>query len=310
MKKFIEYIIAVLLFILIFDKITLLMVRKGNGYGTDVLNFYKQEKNSINVLVLGSSHAYSSFNPYLIEEQTGLITYDFCTQQQPIWITYYYLKEALKYQTPKYLILEVHMAVANNEDYSEEQVNRDAIDKMKFSLNKINAIRTSVQNINDQISYYFSIIKYHSRYKEINENDKKTAFSGYTINNKGYIGLPKTDYKCDYKNYENEEIEKIHDKSEDYLKRIIKLSKENNIKLILVKTPAVYSENEYKKLNYINKIAVENDIMFLNYIKNIEALYLDFNNDFYDKGHLNKLGSEKFTKKFIEDAKMEDIKDD
>jgi len=72
MKKVIIVIVTILLFILIFDKLSLLFVRKGNGYGTDVLNFYKQEKNSIDILFLGSSHAYSSFNPYLIKEKTGL----------------------------------------------------------------------------------------------------------------------------------------------------------------------------------------------------------------------------------------------
>ena len=42
------------------------------------------------------------------------------------------------------------------------------------------------------------------------------------------------------------------------------------------------------------------DILFLDYINNMTDLNLDYNKDFYDTGHLNKNGSIKFTKKFIE----------
>jgi len=300
MKKVIIVIVTILLFILIFDKLSLLFVRKGNGYGTDVLNFYKQEKNSIDILFLGSSHAYSSFNPYLIKEKTGLNGYNFSTQQQPLWITYYYLKEALKYQNPKYIVLEVHMAVVGDQDFAEESVNRDAIDKKIFFLNKIKTINSSVED--DRLSYYFNIIKYHSRYKELNITDIKTAFCGYTVDNKGYIALPKTNYVFENTTLYNNEIQNITEKNEEYLMNIIDLAKEKNIELILVKTPATYSSEAYKKLNYINEISKKNKIIFLNYIENLDTINLDYNNDFYDSGHLNGHGSNKFTQRFIEDA--------
>ena len=143
-KIILKSIIFILIFLLLLHMLSILLVRKGNGYGTDVFDFYKQDKNSIDILYLGSSHAYSSFNPYLIEEETKLNGYVFATQQQPLWITYHYLKEALKYQKPKYIVLEVHMAVVQKNDYAEEQVNRDAIDKMRLSKNKLEVIGRSL----------------------------------------------------------------------------------------------------------------------------------------------------------------------
>lgn len=301
MKKLLRIIVICLIFIIIFDRLTILLIRKGNGYGTDVLNFYKQPKNSIDILFLGSSHAYTAFNPYLIEEKTGLSGYVFATQQQPIWITYYYLKEALKYQTPKYVVLEVHMAIVGNDEYSEEQVNRDAIDKMKFSINKINAIKTSVSSDEDKMSYYFNIIKYHNRYKELSFTDFKTAFLGYTVDNKGYIALPNDNYIYNNSNEYNDEVEQIFPKNLEYLNKIIELSKMNNIKLILVKTPAFYTREEISKLNFLEKLAKEEDLLYLNYIKEMDKLKLDFNTDFYDSGHLSKTGSEKITLDLIKE---------
>lgn len=303
-KEKLIIIIILIISIIAFDRLTLLLVRKGNSYGTDVLNFYKQPRNSIDLIVLGSSHAYTSFNPYLIEEETGLKTYDFCTQQQPLWITYYYLKEALKYQHPKYIVLESHMAVVGNYDYAEEQVNRDAIDKMRFSSNKVDTIKNSVENEEDRMSYYLNIIKYHSRYKEVDVVDIKTAFLGYTIDNKGYIALEETGYVFDNTNeLTNNEIE-IYKKNIEYLNKIINLAKEENIKLIIVKTPTSYGQEDMARLNYVKRVANENDILFLDYMNDMDDLNLDYSKDFYDAGHLNKNGSIKFTNKFTEIIKQ------
>lgn len=54
MKKEIKQILIIIIILLIstviFNKLTILLVRKGNGYGSDVLNFYKQPKNSLDVV--------------------------------------------------------------------------------------------------------------------------------------------------------------------------------------------------------------------------------------------------------------------
>ena len=304
LEKIVVYLVFILALIFLLQKTSLLFVRKGNGYGTDVLNFYKQENNSIDVLVLGSSHAYSAINPYLIEEETGLNAYNFCTQQQPVWITYHYFKEALKTQNPQYVILELFTVIDGEGDYAEESVNRDAIDKMRISLNKIETIRVSVDKKEDRIPYYFNIIKYHTRYKELNATDFRTAFLGETLDNKGYIALPKTDYIFPEQKLRNDEKAEIYSKNLKYLNKIIDLAEDNNMELILVKTPALYDEQSLARLNTIKKIAENKNIILLDYVNNMETLNLDYSNDFYDHGHLSGTGSDKFTKKLIEDLNL------
>ena len=296
-KIILKVILFLIIFIILFGITSIILVRKGNGYGTDIFGFYAEKRNSINILYLGSSHAYSSFNPYLIEEKTNLNGYVFATQQQPIWITYHHLIEALKYQKPKYVVLEVHMVAVQDKDYADEQVNRDAIDKMRPSKNKLDVIKTSVKE--DKLTYYFNIMKYHTRYKELKWIDFATVILNYSIDNKGYTKLPNQNYIYEYNNeIINDEVEKITEKNELYLNKIINLCKEKNIELIFVKTPCDYTEDNYKKLNYISELAKQNEILFLNYIENIDELNLDYTTDFYDSGHLNESGSNKLSEKF------------
>lgn len=304
-KKIIILLIITIIFIILFNIISFLLMDKWNGYGTDVLNFYKQDKNTIDILVLGSSHAYCSFNPYLIEEKTGFKAYNFCTQEQPIWITYHYLKEALKTQKPKYIFLDVHTVVALKSKYHIESVNRDALDRIKMSINKIEAINVSVETLEERMSYYFNIVKYHPRFKELNKNDFEVTFLGKTVDNKGHIALDAGDTKINIIKHENiDETINPPEKNIKYLEKIIQLAKENNIQLIFIKAPAIYSEERYKSLNYIKKIANKNEIKFFDYIRDIDKLNLDFQEDFFNAGHLSKTGSEKFTIHFLKELNL------
>ena len=60
--------------------------------------FYQLEKNSVDVLFLGSSHAVTAFDPCVLYENWGLTSYNLGSEQQSLLISYYWLKEALRYQ--------------------------------------------------------------------------------------------------------------------------------------------------------------------------------------------------------------------
>lgn len=85
-------------------------VKYGDGiYG--VTKFYELDDNTVDVLFLGSSHAYEDFNTGTLWDEFGIASYILAGSVQPMWNTYYYLKEALKTQTPELIILEGYMVV-------------------------------------------------------------------------------------------------------------------------------------------------------------------------------------------------------
>ncbi len=297
MKNIIKTVIFIVIFLVLLSICSDVFVLKGNGYGTDVIDFYNQKKNSLDVIFFGSSHSYATFSPYIIEEETNLSSYNFATQQQPINITYHYMIEALKYQKPKYFVLEIRM-LAVDDEYFATGVVRDALDKMKFSKNKIEAINESVENKSERMSYYINIIKYHSRYNELTKNDFKVAFTHKGIDNKGFIGLEGNDnIIIDNKQVLKETKEEIiTSRNKEYLKKMIKLAKDNGIELILVKSPCLLSSDDEAKYNYVETIAKENNLLFINYNKNNTIKYEK--GDFYDNGHLSLSGATKVSKDF------------
>lgn len=299
MKNLIKDLIFIIIFLFLLNICTNILVLKGNTYGSDVISFYNQKKNSLDIVFFGSSHSYATFSPDIIEKETGLKSYNFATQQQPIYITYHYMLETLKTQKPKYFVLETKM-LAVDDEFATEGVIRDAVDKMRTSINKINTINVSVKEKEERISYYFNIIKYHTRYNKLTKTDIKTGLTQKGIDNKGFKNLESNNDITinNEKILEITEKEQISNKNLKYLNKIIKLVNENNIELILVKSPCQLTEQDQKKYNWIEDYAKENEIYYVNYNTQTEQLNLK-SGDYYDMGHLSYEGAKKVTLDFL-----------
>lgn len=299
MKNLIKDLIFITIFLFLLNICTNILVLKGNTYGSDVISFYNQKKNSLDIVFFGSSHSYTTFSPDIIENATGLKSYNFATQQQPIYITYHYMLETLKTQKPKYFVLETKM-LAVDDEFATEGVTRDAVDKMRTSINKINTINLSVKEKEDRVSYYLNIIKYHTRYNELTKTDIKTGLTQKGIDNKGFKNLESNNDITinNEKILEITEKENISNKNFKYLKKMIKLAKENNIELILVKSPCQLTEQDQKKYNWIEDYAKKNEIYYVNYNTQTEQLNLK-RGDYYDIGHLSYEGAKKVTLDFL-----------
>lgn len=85
------------------NKILSFKFADGNQIFSD---FYHLEKDTVDVLVIGSSHAYVNYNNGTLWDEYGIASYDLGSSVQPMWNSYYYLKEALKTQDPELIVLE------------------------------------------------------------------------------------------------------------------------------------------------------------------------------------------------------------
>lgn len=230
---------------------------------TKIRGFYQEEKNSLDFVFVGSSQLYAHIAPAVLWQEYGMTSYDFAANEQPLWISYYYIKEALKYQKPKAVVLEVFTIYG--QDYEEEGVNHINLDDLPLSLNKLRAIHDSVPE-ELRYSYYFDLAKYHSTWSSLDKEKYLAAFSYEPDPMKGYSPFV---FEKAYEEKAREEIvnqretEPIPERAQLWLDRIVALTKEEGVDLIFLKTPNGNEERQ-KLYNSMELYAREKGIPFLN----------------------------------------------
>lgn len=298
MKKF-KIIMMFIIFIIVFIFLNMLVKPK---YMDDLIEgnltyeYYDELKNH-EVIFLGDCEVYANYSPMKLYSEYGINSYIRGNSQQLIWQSYGLLKETLKYEKPKIVIFNV-----NSMRYSEpvsEAYNRLMLDKMKWSKEKIEMINDSMLDNEDFISYVFPLLRYHSRYSELNKEDfkylfkeKKSSYNGFIVNKgiKPNTGLPNIKKLSDYR---------FSDRNYDYLNKIVSLCKDNGIKLILVKAPSLYPYWYKEYDDQIKEFALSNRVDYYNFINYVDNIGIDYNTDTYDAGlHLNLYGAEKLSNYF------------
>ena len=186
--------------------------------------------------------------------------------------------------------------------YSEpvsEAYNRLTIDYMKWSKQKFDIINASMTEEENIWYYIFPILRYHSRYDELTSEDfeylfkrKDNTFNGFLVN-KNIKPVESLPTKRPLGNYQFADI------CYEYLDKITKLCKDNEIKLVLIKAPSLYPYwyDEYDK--QIQEYAEKNDVDYYNLKNYVDEIGIDFSVDTYDAGlHLNLTGATKLSKFF------------
>lgn len=261
--------------------------------GAMIAEYYKEEKDH-DVVFIGDCELYENISPVTLWEEFGIHSYIRGSAQQLIWQSYYLMEETFQYETPKVVVFNV-LAMQYNEPQSEAY-NRMTLDGMKMSPYKINSIKASMTEEENMIEYIFPLLRYHSRITELGRDDITYLFHQDKVTHNGYYmrvdvkpagdipeGKPLGDYNFGENAYK-------------YLDKMVKLCKEHNVELVLVKAPSLYpywyDQWDEQMENYAN----EHGLKYYNFLSNIDEIGLDFSEDTYDGGlHLNLSGAEKMS---------------
>lgn len=264
--------------------------------------FYALEKNSLDVLFLGSSHVYNGINPVVFYEETGMRGFDLSSSNQDVYMSYVYLQEALKYQKPEYVVLDA--AMFNRGVFASQKYYEMSFDSMKFSKLKLDCLKEwkeldPEQRIADRL---VPLLAYHSRWEELRSwdfSDKNltTAINGY-IPSHTVMPVNRSEYD------ENDPLWDIPVLTRSYFEKLSNLCFENDIELILIIIPD--STARFGKTEPVKMLAWDYDLTCLDYneYERYEALGLDYSTDFKDQYHLNTYGADKFTKVLGQDLQM------
>ena len=277
--------------------------RNDNYWPLDVTyqSFYEMKNDSVDAIFLGSSHAISAFSPQELYDECGIRSFNLGSEEQSLVVSYYWLKEALRFQKPQAVVLDTVVCFPFMEtpyNCNEASI-RKALDPMKWSSVKTEAVRTigALDPKETFASYLFPIIRYHARWNDLSLSDirfftkENTSLKGYAVlsEDTADTGFEPLTPKADAVPAGMQNVMRT------YLEKIVQLCSENGIQLILVSTP--YTEMTAEVHQAVSGFAEEHDVRYVDFNEAsvIEAMNYDFPHDMADAGHANNFGAEKLT---------------
>ena len=239
-----------------------------------------EQDNTIDVLILGDSEAYSSISPLQIWQEKGYTSYLCATSNQTLDYTYQLLQRAFQGQSPKVVILET--------------------DAIYQTIQPQTAVMTWLKQ-------RFSIFRYHNRWKSLTWRDL-TGQASYTWTDetKGYhfsraINPSTIEGHMEPTNRRAE----ISTLSRHYVEKIHQLCQSNGARFILLSTPSTVNWNRAKH-NSVEELSRKLDCTYVDLNLETDRIPIDWNRDTRDKGdHLNYFGAVKVTKymaSYLEDT--------
>lgn len=267
-------------------------------------NLYRQPEDSVDVLVVGTSVTYAGINTNVLWEEYGIAAYDLCSAEQPFWIAYYTLKEALKTQDPKLVILDAKPATYRD-DYSKRGRTILSTYGIRSLENRSGAVLACLEDKNQALGYILGLPQVHSNYDSVSAGDfaYPADNGGRGKNWKGYIEEDSVE-RHERPNVQWTSIKKdINAREEEYARKIFELCTENGVEIMLVGMPNPDYANDHMYYNTLWSIAKEYGITGINYNDPNLRYGLRYSTDFADWQHLNVKGSVTFSLKFGEDLK-------
>ena len=280
--------------------------QEGIREGSMIEEFYKEPEKDFDVVFVGNCEVYSTYSPVVLWEEYGIHSYIRGSAEQYMPQTYYITKETLQYDTPKVLVFNVLSLLYD--EARTETYNRMTMDGMKNSSVKYDCIRASMMEDETLESYVFPLLRFHTRWKDIDNTDFEHFLTKDPVTHNGYymrVDTKGVDYLPDAKPLADPSFP---EKSMEYLDGIRQLCEENGISLLLVKAPSVYPYWYEEWDENVCKYADEYNLTYINLLDCADEIGIDYQTDTFDGGiHMNLSGAEKCSR-FL-GAKLQEIYD-
>jgi hypothetical protein len=270
------------------------LIYKPAGYAHMFLRMKEvKETKDIDVLFLGSSHTYRSFDPRIFRAY-GYQSFNMGSSMQTPMQTLLLLNRYLNSLNPKLIVYEITPKTFESEGV-ESSLNLLANDslgwdsfKMALALNNLKTYNTFLYacyiNLFNQDQYYSQgFVRGNDTYIPGGYVESKRLINPLDFNDVRTVNWSPFDYQL------------------QYFDDILKLIRKKNIKIILVQSPV--QKHEYDQY-YRNNDRI--DAYFSGKVKT----YLNFNKiltfddrlNFFDNWHLNQQAVDIFNKKLIEEV--------
>ncbi|MCF0229368.1 MAG: QueT transporter family protein [Parasporobacterium sp.] len=274
-------------------------------------NYYSVPAGTVDVLAVGTSLTYTNLNTNILWNEYGIACYDLATAEQPFWSTYAYLKEALRVQKPKLVLLDIKAMT-----YLDDKVDRTRTVLCSYGiLNPITRLQTIYECVEpeDFISFALGFPQVHTNYYKIKTSDFDVPpkYGNRGSSWKGYVEKDETAaHDTPNINFEFKTPNYVNEHEMEFFEKILQLCIDNDVEVILIGYPNADYKHDHLYYCKAFEIAEQYGITGINYNLPENRPPIDYQTECADWQHLNISGSVKFTRDLGEDLKeMYDLED-
>lgn len=303
MSKYLKRFLTIISLIVIPLMICILTQNRVDSTTLRIEGFYQEEKDSLDVVMVGASELYCGFSPGLAYGEYGFSSYLYALDSNYLELYKYQIEEVLSRQNPKYLLIEITGGLyeINDSNHDERMATlRKFTDAIPLTENKNSVINAYADD--DKLSYYLPFIMYHGElrnlkgtYHYISQQFRgRTLLKGTVSSNYNQVYDDIIDCNNDYTSIP------ISDKAEHNLNELLDYCKQLSCKVLFVRFPhrvtSSHEREEVEKCNYIERIIENNGFEFINFDHLFTQVELDSKTDFISDSHLNADGQKKLTR--------------
>ncbi|MCR4595316.1 MAG: SGNH/GDSL hydrolase family protein [Lachnospiraceae bacterium] len=301
-RRILPAVVFIAIFIVLLIPLSYIL-RRGGDTKSRFMGFYAEPKDSLDIVMIGSSPTYSCCVMPELYGEYGIKAYPLASNVQRPIAGQFLVKEAEKTQSPDMYMFEMRMYVGLEVGLGGNMAyTREVTDNMKYSANRIDAINAMVtQHITtedtDKYTYYFDIFKYHSNWGNLIDPVQLGSWrftspdplKGYKITDK--VGpaepapVPEDPIPMELDPYE-----------EQALQDLLETLKETGAQALFYVSPYVLKDEDAEKYAHIRDEVEAAGYDWLDMNQYYDEIGLDFSRDFSDYGvHTNAVGAQKCT---------------
>lgn len=262
--------------------------------------FVKWKPDHADIVFIGNSHQFCTIDTDLLYSEYGIESYMLASSAQTVPMSYYAAKEAIELKHPDVICFEVSYCA--NDFMTVEGMDHCFFDGFPVCEARKEALEDLIDP-EERIYYLLPLGLFHSRWKELTEAD----YSGFPVSERGAYHMENVYVNRDIPVVESDDIYPIPGEMENYLRKLIDLCEEENVKLILYAAPfnGLYPDDEgcmqdlamrQRIFNHVGAVAAERGVEYHNLFYEIDKLGIDNTTDWADSQHFNALGQAKMTR--------------
>lgn len=253
--------------------------------------YLKEPENSVDVLFFGSSLTYCDVVPGVIWDEAAVTSYVMAGGEQTIPLTYRYIKEACRTQSPKLIAMEITgLFYAEYQHYTKLNVSY-----MPWSVNRIEAVFCASEP-ELRAGLLFPLFDYHSLWRNASPSALLQRLTPDVDLLAGYTFLSTISPQEEYLEADFSAETAQYAKNLALLHEIVAYCREENIQLLLFLSPTYRCIPEAAVAQLTADVTAIEGVIFKNFHEDWAEIGIDNSNDWYDTAHFNCYGAEKFSR--------------